>query len=341
MQGRGNVKLANFKQKSIKYFAACMAIASLFGLTSPEASADAKGKRIAHLTTATQLPFISELAKSLTNAAAERGMEVTVFSSPFDPALQSQQMDDAVARKFDMIVLLAVSEKAIIPALTRAQRAGIPVIALLDQPAPGSENLYTSFIDDDQPGLGRIAARSMLKALSDSGRDGGRIVAITGSLQEGSAPLQLGGFKEVIKQNPKVDLAAVEDVAWDAAKSEQAAGQLLARFAPQGGLVGIYGMADQMAVAIIQAIKAAGLTPGSGPKDIVVVSSTCTKAGVAAIKDGTLYSSGSQVPTPAGIRAAEAAAEYFSGKKLPPRILLPIDVVNKQNLDKWAAACSY
>lgn len=215
------------------------------------------------------------------------------------------------------------------------------MIALLDQPLPSTEKLYTSIVDDDQPELGRIAGRSMLKGLMESGRDGGRVAAITGSLQEGSAPLQLGGFKEVIKQNPKVDLAAVEDVAWDAAKSEQVAGQLLARFAPQGGLVGIYGMADHMAVAIIQAIKAAGLTAGAGPKDVIIVSSTCTKGGIAAIKDGTLYSSGSQVPTPAGIRAAEAAAEYFSGKKLPPRIYLPVEVINRQNVDKWTEACSY
>ena len=53
-------------------------------------------------------------------------MEVTTFSSPFDAALQAQQMDDAIARKYDMIILVAVSEQAIVPAATRAHRRAFP-----------------------------------------------------------------------------------------------------------------------------------------------------------------------------------------------------------------------
>jgi ABC-type sugar transport system substrate-binding protein len=325
----------------LKYSVAFFSALVLVGVALPNALADAKGKKVAHLTTAIQLPYISTLAKSLTEAGASYGMDVTVFSSPFDPAIQSQQMDDAVARRFDMIILTAVSEQAIVPALTRANQAGIPVIALIDPPKAGTEKLYTSFVGDDQPELGRIAARSMLKAIKASGRDGGRIAAITGALQEGVAPLRLNAFREVIKQDPKVELVAVEDVAWDTAKSEQAAGQLLARFAPQGGLAGIWGMADNQAVAIIQAVKAAGLTPGIGAKDVIVVSSNCYKDGVAAIKAGTLFSTASQVPTTAGKRAAEAANEYFNGKTLPPRIIIPVDLINKDNIDKWAEACSF
>jgi ABC-type sugar transport system substrate-binding protein len=129
----------------LKYSVAFFSALALVGATLPNALADAKGKKVAHLTTAIQLPYISTLAKSLTEAGASYGMDVTVFSSPFDPAIQSQQMDDAVARKFDMIILTAVSEQAIVPALTRAHQAGIPVIALIDPPKPGTEKLYTSF----------------------------------------------------------------------------------------------------------------------------------------------------------------------------------------------------
>ena len=100
-------------------------------------------------------------------------------------------------------------------------------------------------------------------------------------------------------------------------------------------------MADNQAVAIIQAVKAAGLTPGIGAKDVIVVSSNCYKDGVAAIKAGTLFSTASQVPTIAGKRAAEAANEHFNGKTLPPRIIIPVDLINKDNIDKWAEACSF
>lgn len=318
-----------------------LAAVALIGATSTSALADARGKKIAYMTTAIQLPYISTLAQDLTEASKALGMQVTVFSSPFDPAIQSQQMDNAIARKFDMIVLTAVSEQAIVPSLLRANKAGIPVLGLVVPPKKGTEKYYVSFVGDDQAALGRNAARSIMKAIKASGHDGGNIAAITGSLQEGVAPVRLKAFKQVLERDPKFKLVAVEDVAWDTAKSGQAAGQLLARFAPQGGLAGIWGMADNQAVAIIQAVKAAGLTPGVGPKDVVVVSSNCYRDGIKAIKDGTLYSTGTQVPGPVSKQAARAAADYFNGKAPPVQIIIPAEMITKSNADKWAAACNF
>jgi ABC-type sugar transport system substrate-binding protein len=316
--------------------ASAMLVASSAG-----ASADPQGKKIAHLTTTTAQAYISALAKSLTDASKKHGMEVTTFSSPFDAALQAQQMDDAIARKFDLIVLVAVSEQAIVPAATRAHQAGIPIIVLIEPPKAGTEDLYVTNVGEDQRELGRITGTSIVNAFKASGRDGGKIAAVTGSLQEGVAPLRLEGFKEALKANPKIDLAAVEDAAWDTVKSQTIASQLFARFAAQGGLGAIYGMADNQAVAIIDAAESAGLSPGPGAKDLVIVGSNCVPQTVGAIKSGKLYSSASQIPTRLGERAAEAAADYFSGKTLPKTIHLPVEVINKSNIDRWAGPCTY
>jgi len=291
---------------------ALVAAVTLAALPMSAPQAAPQGKKVAFLVLMVSLAYTATLAKTITEEGKKHGIEVTSFSSPFDPAMQSQQMDDAIARKFDMVVLMAASETAIIPAVTRAKQANMPVIAVIGQPKAGSEKLYTSFVGDDQPELGRIAARSMLEALKKSGRDGGKIAAVTGSLQEGVAPLRLDQFKATIKQNPKVELVAVEDVAWDTAKSEQVTGQLLARFAPQGGLAGIYGMADNMAVAVIQGAKAAGAKPGIGPKDLIVVSSNCFKEGIDAVRKGELYSTATQIPTVAGRRTVEAMVDFFN-----------------------------
>jgi ABC-type sugar transport system substrate-binding protein len=320
---------------------ALLAAAALLAAITTGAAADPQGKKIAHLTTTTAQAYISALAKSLTDTSKKYGMEVTTFSSPFDAALQAQQMDDAIARKFDMIVLVAVSEQAVVPAATRAHQAGIPIIVLIEPPKAGTEDLYISNIGEDQRELGRIAGMSLITALKASGRDGSKIAAITGSLQEGVAPLRLEGFKEALKTDPKIDLAAIEDAAWDTVKSQTIASQLFARFAGQGGLAAIYGMADNQAIAIIDAAESAGLSVGSGAKDLVVVGSNCVPQTVGAIRSGKLYSSASQIPTRLGERAAEAAADYFSGKKLDKTIHLPVEVINKSNIDKWAALCTY
>lgn len=317
-----------------------MLAVALLTASSKGASADPQGKRIAHLTTNLQ-DYIAALASTLTATAKKHGMEVTTFSSPFNPALQAQQMDDAVARKFDMIVLVTVSATAIVPAATRAHQAGIPIIVLIVPPKSGTDDLYLSYIGEDQRELGRIVGKSVVGAFAANGRAGGKVAAITGSLQDGIAPLRLEGFKEQLAANPNIELAAVEDVAWDPVKSQTVASQLFARFAAQGGLAAVYGMNDSQALAIAQAADAAGLTVGSGPKDLLIVGGNCTPQTAGAIRSGRLYSSASQIPTFLGERTGETAAAYFSGQPVQKTIYLPVEVINKSNIDKWAGPCTF
>jgi ABC-type sugar transport system substrate-binding protein len=100
-------------------------------------------------------------------------------------------------------------------------------------------------------------------------------------------------------------------------------------------------MADNMAAAIVDAVEAAGMTVGSGGKDMIVVSSNCGATGIQSIKAGKLYSTATQIPSTLGERVAEAAADYFSGKTLPKVVQFPEEVINKGNVDKWAALCSF
>jgi ribose transport system substrate-binding protein len=156
-------------------------------------------------------------------------MEVNTVSQHFDAALQAQQVDDAIARKFDMLAIIAGSEQAIVPALIRAKQASVPVLLVNSPPRDGSEDLYLSFVGEDHVELGRITGVSVLKALQVGGRDGGKIALITGSLQEGVGPRRVAGFREAVKANPKAQIVAVEDAKWQTDFSERIAGQLFAR----------------------------------------------------------------------------------------------------------------
>jgi ABC-type sugar transport system substrate-binding protein len=326
-----------------RYLARLVPVALAIGFVAAlanECAADPQGKRIAHLTTRLE-SYTGALANTLSADAKKKGMDVTTFSSPFNPALQAQQMDDAIARKFDMIILVAVSATAIVPAATRAHEGGIPIIVLIVPPKAGTESLYLSYVGEDQRELGRIVGKSVVTAFKDNGREGGKVAAITGSLQDGIGPLRLEGFKQELAANSKIELAAVEDVAWDPVKSQTVASQLFARFAAQGGLSAMYGMNDAQALAIGQAATAAGLTVGSGPKDLLIVGGNCTPQTPDAIRSGRLYSSASQIPTFLGDRAIDVAAAYFSGQTVEKTNYIPVEVINKSNIDKWTGPCSY
>jgi ribose transport system substrate-binding protein len=94
------------------------------------AHADQNGKTIAYFGTAAGHPFMAAQNKAIVAKATSLGMQVSSFFSPFDPALQSQEVDDAIARKFDILLIVMVSQHTIVPSLERAKKAGIPVILI-------------------------------------------------------------------------------------------------------------------------------------------------------------------------------------------------------------------
>jgi ribose transport system substrate-binding protein len=317
------------------------AVAVPLASSAAYAADDSKGKKIAFLQTLATHPYVVATTKAFRGRAEALGMEVTFFTSMLDAALQAQQIDDAIARKFDLVVVVPTSEQAVVPALARAKQAGVPVIIVNNTPKADTEELYLTFVGQDQTAMGRLAGEAMLKALKESGRTGGKVAMITGALQQGIAPRRVTGFREALKDNSQVQVVAVEDARWDTATSERVAGQLYARFAATGGLDAVYGMADNQAVAAIRAAEAAGIAVGGGPNQLVVVGGNCLKEGLEAIKAGKMQSTITQIPTETGVRAADVINEYFSGRKLPKEELLPITTVTKANVAQWEAPCTY
>ena len=304
-------------------------------------SADAAGKKVAFFATGPNNRYVAAVIKGFHERAKELGLEVVEFDNSYDPALQVQQIDDAIARKFDLLAIMPASEKAVVPALARAKQAGIPVVTLVNDVAKGKEGLYVSFVGEDNYKLGQIAGESVVRAIKESGRDEAKVALITGALAEGNAAGRVKGFNDALKANPKIYVVATEDAFWDTAKSEQIAGQLFARFAPQGGLDVMYGMADNQAVAIERAAEAAGIPLGLEKGKLIVVSSNCDADGLKAIKEGKQYSTATQVPRNAGTHSAQIAADYLAGKQVPPIDHLVTEPITKDNLDKWQEACTY
>ncbi len=326
--------------KTIATIAAALALG--LALTLPaQAQSSSKGKKIALLETLATHPYVAALTNSFKARAQSYGMEVTVFAAMIDSALQAQQMDDAIARKFDLIAVMSAGESAVVPALARAKAAGIPVIMVNNTPKEGAEDYYVTFVGQDQVTMGRRTGEALLKALKASGRDGGKVAMITGALQEGLGPRRVAGFREAIKANPKVEVVATEDGRWDTALSEKIAGQLYARFAATGGLDAVFGMADNQAIAAIRAAEAAGIAVGQRPKQLVVVGSNCLKEGIDGIKAGKLYSTLSQIPTDLGVKTADTVNDYFAGKKLPKQVLLPVELITRDNVAQWERPCTY
>jgi ABC-type sugar transport system substrate-binding protein len=306
-----------------------------------DAFASAEGKRVMLLGTANTNPYIGAWTSTFSKAATQAGMKVTNLSSNYDAAVQSQQMDDAIAQKFDFIVIVYVNDQAIVPALNRAKAAGIPVMLIVTPLKKEYEELFTSYVGTDHFELGRLAGEEMVKGLKAAGKTKAQVVAVTGAAQQLNVQSRMAAFKDVLAKNPGFELVAAEDGRWNTALSEKVTGELLVRFNARGGVDGVFAMADNQATGAINAIESAGLKAGVADKGVVVVGSNCMKDGVLHIKSGQQYATATQIPTEEAEVAAKKIAGYFNGEKLQKYEMVPVFGITKDNLDKFATGCSY
>ena len=305
------------------------------------ANASPQGKRVVVLATSNTNPYIGAWTSTFTKFATQAGMKVTNQSANYDAAVQSQQIDDAIAQKFDLIVICYVNDQAIVPALTRAKAAGIPVVLYATPMKKDQEALWTSYIGTENADLGRLAGEEMVKGLAAEGKTKAKVVAVTGLAQQTNVMARMAAFKAALAQHPGFDLVDSQDGKWNTAVSEKVTGELLVRFAGQGGIDGIFAMADNQATGAINAVQSAGLTLGVANKGIVVVASNCMKDGVVHIRSGEQYGTATQIPTEEAEFAAKEVTGYFNGGQLKKYDIIPVYGITKDNVDKFAAGCSY
>lgn len=305
------------------------------------AVASPQGKRVLVLATSNSNPYIGAWTSTFSKLATASGMQVTNLSANYDAAVQAQQLDDGLAQKYDMIVLCYVNDQAVVPALTRAKAAGIPIILFATPMKKEQEDLWTSYIGTENADLGRLAGEELVKGLATEGKTKAKVVAVTGSAQQVNVKARMDAFKAVLAQHSGIDLVDTEDGRWNTALSEKITGQLLVRFSSQGGVDGIFGMADNQATGIINAVQSAGVPLGVANKGIVVVGSNCMKDGIVHIRSGEQYGTATQIPTEEATYAAKKVTAYFDGGKLTKYDIIPVYGITKDNVDQFAAGCSY
>jgi len=317
-----------------------LAMIGMAGTGAVQAQAQ-QGKKIAYFQNGPNNPYTSRMMNAFVDQAKTHGMETTVFPTNFDPALQAQQIDDAIAQKFDLLALMPVGAETVIPPLIRAKAAGIPVIIVNTEMKPGSEELYMSFVGERSVEMGELAGKAMAEVLKASGRKTAKIVLLTGPLTENVVAQRVDAIKAALAATPEYQIVAMEDVKWDMANAERVAGQHYARFAPEGGIDLIYGMADNVAIGAIRAAEASGQSLGTGPEQLIVMGGACQPPGIEMLKSGKSYATGIQIPQRTGRVAADLANDHFNGKTLEHDYVQEVATVTLDNLPEWEERCSW
>ncbi len=242
--------------------------------------------------------------KGAQDEAKAKGVTVD-FMAPNtkDDALQIEAVNNAVAGKYDAIMLAANSPDAINGAIKEAQAAGIKIV-YVDSPAslPAEATFST-----DNKAAGKTAGEEMIKALTAKNVTEGKIGIVNVNASTTSTVDREAGFREAFKDT-KFEILETQYGEGDAAKSQTIAENYITE-----GVVGIFGTNEGSTTGTGNAIKAA-------KSDIIGIGFDKSDAIKNLITDGYLVATMAQNPDVMGKMGVDACVDALDGKDLGGKV---------------------
>jgi len=146
------------------------------------------------------------------SAARQFGIEALQFTGPSSEADITGQIsvvEDAIAKRPDVIVLAPTAAQALVPTIEKAYGSGIKII-LIDSVA--NTNAYQTFLATNNYAAGMLAAKTLAAAIQrKTGEAAGQIAYSTFLSGVGSLTLRDRGFRDGVKAFPKLSIVAHRD----------------------------------------------------------------------------------------------------------------------------------
>jgi ABC-type sugar transport system substrate-binding protein len=281
-------------------------------------------------------PWGAHFNKVFTGKLEAEGVEIRDLTT-MDPGTAVTNFNQAISNKPDLIVAALLDTSSMVVPIEKAKQAGIPVLVFDGRPDPSVDDDVMQVLSDSEA-LGVAAAQNLVEGLQAQGKDSGDIIVITGTKSGYAAQDRMKGFDAEMAKNPSYEVIETEDGNWDPALTGKIATQLIAKHGCDG-IQGAYGMADYQAVAIIASAEQAGCKVG-GTDGMVVTGSNCFKAGIEAIKAGTLYGTATEDPGTIAEQTADYVARYFNGEEPPATEVVKEERVTAANVADFEAQCS-
>lgn len=299
--------------------AAAMTLASTANMAAAQSTPE-KIEQIGLMVQDMSNPFFSAMERGAQRAAKEIGATVNVQDAQLDLANQHMQIDTFIQQGVDLIVVSAVDEAGIAPAIERAKEAGIIVIAV-DTPAVGADAVVMT----DAVQAGRVSCEYLFEQMGGKGQ----VLLVDGT------PIQtiidrINGCKEVAANYPDIQI-----VGQQASKNDRASGLAVTTdmLTANPDVTGIFGMNDPSALGAVLAVEQAGKAD-----QIVVTGVDGSPEAVEELKrEGSPFiGTATQSPGVMVERAVEIAQDIIAGK--PPAeatVLIPSELVTRESVAEY------
>jgi len=243
-------------------------------------------------------------------ADANADIEAVVLDAGGDVARQIAQMEDLIQQKVDAIIIWPTNGKAVIPAVRKAQQAGIPVIVTNSNIAEEGHQFVKSFSGPDNITQGTRSAEIMCDKFKEMGIDTeAKVLQISGQPGYTTAIERAKGFEDRLPEVcPDVTLVETQPGDWNREKSQKVMEAFLVKY---DDIDGVYSGDDNMGVGALNAAKAAGR------EGIIFVGATNFAVGYEAMERGEYWGSIYQSPVDDAKAALKTAIDVLNGTEVP------------------------
>jgi ribose transport system substrate-binding protein len=281
--------------------------------------------RIALVMKTANNPFFIEMQKGAEAEAKKLGVELVVQAAEreVDVEKQMQIVENLIQTKVAALCVTPSGSREIVPAIDKANRAGIPVLIIdtrVDAKALSeSKGKIATFIGSDNYEGGKLAGEFLAKRLG--GR--GKVVVLEGIPGHETGDSRLKGFRDAIKATPGIEIVASQTANWERDQGFNVFQNILQS---HPDVQAVFACSDLMALGAVEAIAAAKKTG-----QIAVVGFDASTEARDAIRQGTMDATVAQSPALMGSLAVENAYHLIKGEQIKEEFVVPIKLITKEN----------
>lgn len=246
--------------------------------------------------------------------AAKRGVTLKIADAQQKQENQIKAVRSFIAQGVDAIFIAPVVQTGWEPVLTEAKEANIPVFLLDRNITVKDPSLYMTVVAADSVHEGAVAANWLINEQKGKACN---VVELQGTIGASVALDRRKGFSDTIAKVPTIKIIRTQSGDFTRSKGKEVMESFIKAENNGKNICAVYAHNDDMAIGAIQAIKEAGLKPGT---QIKMVSVDGVPDIYKAMMAGESNASVELTPNMAG-PALDALINYKTKNVIPPKFI--------------------
>ena len=301
-----------------------LALAAVSASCNRTPPSDTSKKTVALVLKTLNHPFFVDMRRGAQEAADRLGvtLQVQAAEREIDVDKQMQIVENMLQTGIDVLAITPSGSREIVSALVKASKANVPIVIVdtrLDAKAAEAAGVKPqTFIGSDNYEGGKLAGEYVVSSSGGKARVG----ILEGIPGHETGDSRLRGFRDAVAKAPGITIVASQPANWE---RDQGFNVFQNMLQAHRDIDTVFAASDLMALGAIEAIAAAGRTG-----TIRVVGFDALDDAKKAVDAGTMAATVAQFPYEMGKAAVESAVKILAGEKLPPDIMVKLEMVTKR-----------